>query len=422
MPATKKNLTFSQLRVGVFVLIALAILALLILNATGDFNPFQKTITLKAKFANADGLRSGAEVQLAGVHIGKVQSVKFISEDKTKETNSAEKKEVIVAEMSVVKEIDGQPIENKIKQDSTAQLIATSVLGNDKMINITPGSKDSSGVSEGDVLKSSTAISINQLTSTGNDLLGQINKLAGPANQILDKANAGTGTLGQVINNPQLYDTLESTVGEAKIMILKMQTLAEQAKSGDGTAGKFLNDPALYNNLNQTVAKLESISDDIKSVSVGLKNGKGTAGKLFSDDALYTDARETIGEVKNAIADARKSIERLNKIADQVDGVAKDLNEGKGTAGKLLKDEAMYNDFRQTLAKINSTTERVDSILADAQSGKGTIGKLLTDDSLFNNINKVSGNVNQVSEEATKMIYDFRQNPKKYLTIKLKLF
>jgi phospholipid/cholesterol/gamma-HCH transport system substrate-binding protein len=102
--------------------------------------------------------------------------------------------------------------------------------------------------------------------------------------------------------------------------------------------------------------------------------------------------------------------------------LVKDLNAGKGTAGKLLKDEAIYEDFRKTLAKLNATTERVDTMLADAQNGKGTVGKLLTDDSVFNNINKVSDNINQISSEGTKMIYDFRQNPKKYLTIKFKLF
>jgi phospholipid/cholesterol/gamma-HCH transport system substrate-binding protein len=422
MPPTKKNLTFSQLRVGVFVLIALAVLALLILNATGDFNPFQRTMRLKARFATADGLRQGAEVQLAGVHIGKVEAVRFLPPDSPEE-------EKIEAIMKVNASLEGKPVTDRIRTDSTAQLIATSVLGNDKMINITPGTVKGNSVEENHVLPSSAAISINQLTSTGNDLLGQINKLAMPTNEILNKANQGDGTLGQIINNPQLYNTLESTIGEAKIMILKLQTLAEQAKSGDGTAGKLLNDPALFNNLNQTIIKLETISDDIKvvsenakAVSDDLRNGKGTAGKFLTDEALFTDARETIGEVKNAIADARKSIERLNKIADEVNLLAKDLNQGKGTAGKLLKDDAIYNDFRQTISKINATTDRVDVMLADAQSGKGTVGKLLTDDSLFNNINKVSGNVNQLSEEGTKMIYDFRQNPKKYLTIKLKLF
>jgi phospholipid/cholesterol/gamma-HCH transport system substrate-binding protein len=61
-------------------------------------------------------------------------------------------------------------------------------------------------------------------------------------------------------------------------------------------------------------------------------------------------------------------------------------------------------------------------MLTDAQSGKGTIGKLLTDETLYNNANQTMSNVNQLSSEGTKLIYDFRQNPKKYLTIRFRLF
>ena len=69
MPPTERKLGFSQLRVRIFVLFGLAVLAFLILNATGDFNPFEQKLRLKARFANADGLREGASVQLAGVDI-----------------------------------------------------------------------------------------------------------------------------------------------------------------------------------------------------------------------------------------------------------------------------------------------------------------------------------------------------------------
>jgi phospholipid/cholesterol/gamma-HCH transport system substrate-binding protein len=408
MAQNNKQIGFKELRVGIFVLVGLIVLGLFILNSTGDFNPFQKTMRLKARFASADGLREGGEVQLAGVNIGKVEKVKFLPPDSAEDAK-------VEATMRVRQTLDGQPITERIRSDSSAQLVATSVLANDKMINITTGTLGGSPVAEDHILDSSVAISINQLTSTGNDLLGQINKLAIPTNEILNKANQGEGTLGQLINNPTLYKNIDSTIAETKLAILKMQTLLEQAKSGDGTAGKLLNDPALYNNLNKTLEKLDTISQDVKTMTSDLKSGKGSAGKLLTDEALYAETRDTIKEAKN-------SIQRLNGIADQADILVKDLNAGKGTAGKLLKDEAIYDDFRKTLARLNTTTERVDTMLADAQGGKGTVGKLLTDDSVFNNINKVSENVNQLSSEGTKLLYDFRQNPKKFLTIKFKLF
>ena len=83
--------------------------------------------------------------------------------------------------------------------------------------------------------------------------------------------------------------------------------------------------------------------------------------------------------------------------------------------GKLIKDEAIYNDARTAIARFNTTTERIDNVVANAQRGEGTVGKLLTDDQLYSN-------VNQLSSESVKLLYDFRQNPKKYLTIKFQLF
>ncbi|MBA3334306.1 MAG: MCE family protein [Acidobacteria bacterium] len=401
MPPTQKNLSFSQLRVGIFVLASLLILGFLILNATGDFNPFERKIRLKARFATADGLREGAEVQLAGVTIGKVEEVKLLPPDSPEDAR-------VEATLIVEEIFDGKPISERIRTDSTAQLIATSILANDKMINITPGSPKGQNVSENAVLNSTESMSINQLTQTGNELLQQINKMSVPTNEILNKANRGEGTLGRVINDESLYNNLDATVGETKLTMTKLQNTLDRINTGEGSAGKLLNDPQLYDNLNRTVAQLEAISRDLRA-------GRGTAGKLFSDDALYNDTRA-------AIADLRVSAVKINGIADDFKVITNDLNEGRGTAGKFLKDERLYEDARVAIGRLNTTAEKFEIILGDAQGGKGTIGKLLTDESLYNNVNQTASNVNQLSSESTKLIYDFRQNPKKYLTIQFKLF
>ncbi len=408
MPKSQKNIGFSQLRVGIFVLFGLAVLGFLILNSTGDFNPFAERLKLRARFTSADGLREGAEVQLAGVNIGKVTQIRLLPPDNPEDAK-------IEAILSVDTTLDGKAITQRIRTDSTAQLIATSVLANDKMINITPGTPEGSAVSTNHVLDSSAAISINQLTQTGNDLLQQINKLAVPTNEILNKANQGDGTLGQFINNDDVYKNLDATLGEAKLSMVKVQTLIDKVKAGEGTAGKLLNDPELYNSINKSVATLEKISKDLQS-------GKGTAGKFLTDEALYNDAQATIKDVRESMKDIKPAIKRLNQISSDFETITKELNEGKGTAGKFLKDEKLYEEARTALTKLNTLTTKVDTVLNDAQSGKGTFGKLLTDETLYNNLNQTMSNVNQLSSESTKLIYDFRQNPRKYLTIKFKLF
>ncbi|MCU1289982.1 MAG: Resistance to organic solvent transporter periplasmic protein [Acidobacteria bacterium] len=408
MPRTQKNLSFSQLRVGIFVLAALLILGFLIINSTGEFNPFEKKLHLRARFLTADGLREGAEVQLAGVTIGKVDAVTFLPPG----SPEAEK---IEAMLTIAAELDGKPINERIRTDSTAQLIAMSLLANDKMINITPGTSNASPVSENHVLNSTTTMSINQLTQTGNDLLQQINKLSVPANEILEKANRGEGTLGRVVNDDSLYRNLDTAVAETRLTVVKLQTTLDKVNRGDGSAGKLLNDPELYNSLNRTVGQLESISRDLRS-------GRGSAGKFLTDDALYNDTRAAVNDLRGSIQELKPTFERLNKIAGDIDLITADLSQGKGSAGRFLKDEQLYEEARNSIARFNSTAAKFDLLLGDVQSGKGTIGKLLTDETLYNNANQTAANINQLSSEGTKLIYDFRQNPKKYLRIKFSIF
>lgn len=408
MPRTQNNLSLSKLRVGIFVLVALLVMGFLIINSTGEFNPFEKKLHLRARFAAADGLRQNAEVQLAGVTIGKVEEVKFLPPD-------VGEREKIEARISIPEVVDGRPVNERIRTDSTAQLIALSLLSNDKIINITPGTGNGVPVQENDVLNATTTMSINQLTQTGNDLLQRINELSVPATNILNKANNGDGTLGRLVNDESLYQNLDSAVAETRSTVVRLQTTLDKVNRGEGSAGKLLTDPSLYNSLDRTVGQLENISRDLRA-------GRGSAGKFLTDDALYNDTRAAVSDLRESVQSIRPALERLNKIAGDIDLITADLSQGKGTAGRLLKDETLYEEARTGIARFNSTAARLDVLIGDAQGGKGTLGKLLTDETLYNNVNQTAGNVNQLTSESTKLIYDFRQNPKKYLRIRLSIF
>lgn len=381
MPPSKRSVGLSELRVGLFILAALAVLVFLIMNATGELNPFARKFHVRTKFVSADGLREGSDVRLAGVRIGKVDSISLLPPS---DDPAAPKVE---ARLEIDNTIDGQPANSRIRTDSTAQLMSPGLLGNEKIISISPGSSIGTPVQENAYLPTSSANTFSDLATSGNDLVQRLSKISDQVNAITTKINEGKGTLGRVVNDEALYNNLNAAIRDT-------QDVIAQIRSGRGSAGKFVNDPALYDNLNTTVIALKAISEDLRA-------GRGTAGKLFTDDALYNETRATIA--------------RLNESAENISAIVADIRAGKGTAGKLITDEAIYNDARLAIARFNTASERIDNVVAAAQRGEGTVGKLLTDDSLYNN-------VNQFSAEGVKLLYDFRQNPKKYLTVKFELF
>src|SRR6187549_427810 len=133
MPRSRSSVSLSQVRVGLFVLIAIVVLVFLILNASGDINPFSKKLHLKARFADANGLREGSEVRLAGVRVGKIDKITLLPPS---DVPNAPKVEAL---MTISSTIDGRPANERIRTDSTAQQGSPSLLGNEMLINISPG-------------------------------------------------------------------------------------------------------------------------------------------------------------------------------------------------------------------------------------------------------------------------------------------
>jgi len=381
MPSSKQSVSLRQLRVGVFVLVTIVILIFLVLNASGDINPFTRKLHLKSRFVDANGLRDGSEVRLAGVKVGKVERITLLPPSDVPNAPRVE------ALLTIDSTIDGQPASQRIRSDSTAQQGSPSLLGNEMLINITPGTAAGSPVQEGAILPSSSSNTVNDFATSGTDLAQRLSKLSDEISGIVKDVKGGKGTVGRLFNDEALYNNLNATIRET-------EDVMTQVRSGNGSAGRFINDPELYNNANEIAVSMKAIAADLRA-------GRGTAGRLLTDDELYVRINRTA--------------DRLDKAVDQVNGIITDINAGHGTLGKLIKDEQVYNDARAAIARFNTTAERIDNLVAAAQRGEGTVGKLLNDDTLYTN-------VNQLSSEGVKLIYDFRQNPKKYLTIKFELF
>ncbi|MEP7343340.1 MAG: MlaD family protein [Acidobacteriota bacterium] len=380
MPQNKPA-RLAQLRVGLLVLLALAILVLVIFAVSGDlkFPGFGKTIVVRTDMASVDGLRRGAEVRLSGKKIGSVSDIKF-SDQIPSSPGAASNIEIF---MTIDGKIDGRAAGERIRTDSIATLKTAGVLG-DNVIDISPGTRTGNPINNNDKIPSMAQKSVGDILNTAQTAMGNVNDISKNVNDMLRDLREGKGTAGRFLKDETLYLSLDKTVRQA-------DTLLAAIREGNGTASRLINDPALYEQVTETVTQLRGISDQINTQ---LNSGKGTIGKLLKDEELYNRANQLVAKVDQLSARLDKTMEKVER--------------GEGNLGKLIYDEKLYADARDTITTLKGIAARLEK-------GEGTAGLLLKDEKLYNNINTLSG-------EVTKLIYDFRQNPKKYLSVKVTIF
>ncbi len=103
----------------------------------------------------------------------------------------------------------------------------------------------------------------------------------------------------------------------------------------------------------KVLENLAMVVEDIKIVAEKISSGEGTLGKLVMDDALYDE---------------------LNAITANLKNVSERLSAGDSTLGKLLsKDMTMYDDLQASVANLKEISDRL-------AKGDGVLGKLLSPD------------------------------------------
>jgi phospholipid/cholesterol/gamma-HCH transport system substrate-binding protein len=357
---SQKQLKWSQLKVGLTVLVSSITLGILILLMSGTGGFLTRKITLRSYFDNAGGLREGAPVRLQGVDIGNVSGIRVVSDPARRLTP-----------VEVTLKVNTKYHSN-LHKDSVTLLSTAGVLG-ETYIDIDSAQARGPEAQPGDVLPTRETPDIQDVVRASQSTLQNLDALEKRVDRILAFVESGQGSIGKVIYDPGLYDRLNATIGQ-------FQGLVNDVISGKGSIGKLLVDDQLYKSANATIDKLNGIIDDLNA-------GKGTAGKFLKDPTLYNTANDTIANVK--------------KLTD-------DVNAGKGALGVLARDQVFASKLQNTMSKLSDLSDRLNS-------GEGTIGKLLQDPSLYNN-------TNQLLQDTQELIKAIRQNPKKYLTIHLKIF
>jgi phospholipid/cholesterol/gamma-HCH transport system substrate-binding protein len=356
---SQKELKWSQLKVGILVVAAMTALTALIFLLSGSTGGlFSHKLTFRVYFANANGLKVGAPVTLDGVTIGNVTAVRILPG-----------REPAAVEVSM--KVGAQYLPS-IHTDSTAAINQAGVLG-DSFVDISSTTAKGPEPQDGATLTASAKPSISDVIATSQDSIQSINEVVHKVGVLIDNVNSGKGSAAMLLNDPAVAHKLVQTIDN-------IQTLTQKLSNGKGTLGKLLNDDELYEHANSTIAKLDKIATD-------LDQGKGTAGKLLKDDKLYTN-------LNSAIANTNTLLEGVNA--------------GKGSLGKLAKDPAFAMKVEESLTNLNILLKGMDE-------GKGTLGQLVVNKALYDHLD-------ETTQQATQLLTAFRQDPKKYLSIKVKIF
>ncbi|MGH9518389.1 MAG: MlaD family protein, partial [Terriglobales bacterium] len=315
-------------------------------------------LTLRSYFANASGLKNGAPVTLEGVTIGNVMHIRVVPDRNP-------------TPVEVTMRV-GHEFVHDLHTDSTTSIAQAGVLG-DSYVDIDSTTAAGPPPANNAELNATGSPSIQDVIRTSQVSIQHVTVLLAKLETLVDTLNSKRGTLGALINDPTLYAKISRITTD-------LATITNAISQGQGTLGKMVYDPTLYNNANSTISKLNTIA-------TGLQQGKGTAGKLLKDDALYNN-------LNSAVANANQLLTGINQ--------------GKGSLGKLAKDPTFAR-------KLDDTVTRLDNILTAVDQGQGTLGQLLHNRSLYDH-------TDQTMKQAHQLIQSIRDNPKKYLVIRLKLF
>ena len=293
----KKQLKWSQIKVGLVMTIAFVVLLIAVFFAGNIQNVFLKKGELKIKFRDVVGLRKGAPVWILGLEEG---SVKNITLDPTYG---------VIVTIAVNK----NALEF-VRKDSRATILTMGLLG-DKYIELSTGSPQAEPIRPAEVIKGSSEMGL-------REVMGQfIEKI----DSLVTKIEGGQGTIAKLLNDPALYNNLLGATHSLSAFLGNL-------KDSKGTLKLLIDDPSVYKKMLAATSSIEEFSKRINESS-------GTLRHLIEDPSLYN---------------------KTLTVASQIEEFSRKLNESQGTLRKMIEDPTLYENFKRDLKELLSILEKID--------------------------------------------------------------
>jgi phospholipid/cholesterol/gamma-HCH transport system substrate-binding protein len=360
--AQHKQLTWTELRVGLFVLAGAVLLAVVIFYVTGG-GGFGPKYRLHAYLPEVDGLTIGAPVRVDGVEVGNVEQIS-IAVPKPGEAPSKDRN--IEVDLRIQDKYS-----TYIRSDSSAVLITEGLLGN-RYVDIDRGYV-------GRVLKNDEEIpgreekALKEVVARSADLMDSLSSITQQASAVLTDVRNGRGSLGKFMVDQTAYNHLNDSLEHIDNLIGDIQ-------AGKGTLGKLVTNDEMYNRVNSVAGRVDSVLEAVQKQ-------QGTLGKLVYDPGIHDSAK---------------------RLIDNSNALLGDVRGGKGTLGKLATDDSLFAQYKQAGENLASATAKMNS-------NENSIGKFFDDPKFYDNYTALAGDMRL-------LIGDFRKDPKKFLHVKFSVF
>lgn len=127
--------------------------------------------------------------------------------------------------------------------------------------------------------------------------------------------------------------------------------------------------------LDDVIQKAGDTFDKVNGIIDNIEKGKGTLGKLNKDETLYSNVARLAVEMKDLIIT---------------------INRGEGTLGKLNRDPEPYN-------KLIAILNRADRTLMDIQASDGTLNRLIYDKALYTKLTSLADKSIQAADDVSDL-------------------
>jgi phospholipid/cholesterol/gamma-HCH transport system substrate-binding protein len=352
----------NTIRVGLLVAGALAVLMIFLFFIGSEQKIFARKNEYRVRLDTVSGLAEGNPVKLAGVTIGVVKDINLPRDPKQKDVD-------------ITLLIDRKYAE-RIRTDSRARLKKLGLLAGDSYIDITPGSPRFDAVEPGSIIPAQRQTNVDQLISSGEDLVDNLVQISYSLKNILGRVDRGEGLLGELTSTPEtkqrLTDTLMTTLN-------KINAALSHIEGGRGLVGKLVYDDKygeqLASSLQATVTSLQAVSNNVQH---GLESGNGMIPALLNDP----EGKKKVYAL----------VDNLNTTSQNLSAFSVGLKNGEGLIPRLLNDKA-YGD--QAMGEFTSLVTQLNQAVQKLNSGEGTAGKLINDPSVYESINDILIGINE---------------------------